>query len=108
MFKNFKSGIVASVIAVTIATAGITTVSSFTFVPEAQAWSLKGAFKKSTSKVTQLNKHVRAIGRKVVPSEIRDTAGKIKNIPNWRFKPVTDPNRHDHRKPGTKPRVTRR
>jgi len=43
MAKNFKSGIIASAIAVTIATAGITTVSSFTLVTEAQAWTHKKA-----------------------------------------------------------------
>lgn len=47
MARKLKFGIAASVIAVTIATAGVTTVTSFTFVPEAQAFSIKKSFKKA-------------------------------------------------------------
>ena len=64
MFKVFKSSIAASVIAVAIATAGITTVSSFTFVPEAQAWSIKKAVKKTTRVIKRKAKIVKDLNWK--------------------------------------------
>jgi len=53
MAKNFRFGIAARLIAVTIATAGITTVSSFTLVLEAQASSIKSAAKKSAQGINK-------------------------------------------------------
>ena len=105
MSKNFKSGIVASVIAVTIATAGITTVSSFTFVPEAQAWSLKSAAKKTLKYGKTHVKNARDLHDIIVPSELRYPTRKVKKVVNkiikWRPKPVTTgsnaPVSHDHR-----------
>jgi hypothetical protein len=82
MAKNFKYGVAASVIAVTIATAGITTVTSFTFVPEAQAWSIKSAAKKTVKAAKYVGRKtgraVSTVNRVIVPSEIRNGASKVK------------------------------
>lgn len=112
MIKNFKSEIVSSVIAITIATAGITTVSSFTLISEAQAWSLKSAAGKVYKSAKKTKKNLNRIHDKIVPSELRYPTRKVKKgfnkIRKWNPNPAAIPNRHDHRKSGSNPRVTRR
>jgi len=82
MFKELKLDIAASVIAVAIATAGISTVTSFAFVSEAQAWSIKSAVKKTIKAGKSVGRKtgrvVRKVNRVIVPSEIRNGATKAK------------------------------
>jgi len=110
MTNNLKIKILARVMAVTIATAGITTLSSVAFVPEAQAWSIKSAVKKVAKGAKKSGKSFRSIGRalnkKIVPVEIRNASSGLKRAVTLRL--VRVPTSRDHRKPTLNPRDHRK
>ena len=75
MVRNFNSEIGASVVAVTIATVGIMTVASFTFVAEAHAQSYKSVAKKAVT-VGKLTDH--AAKKTVTASKLKDRVAKTR------------------------------
>lgn len=97
MAKNFTYGIAASVIAVTIATTGVTTVTSFTFVSEAQAWSIKKAYKKTTRVVKRKANGAYNYGKRGGRHVKKATSSYYKCLTKGCGRIGDLPNKHDHR-----------